>query len=125
MLGDQPQILFWHIVVHEIKNEAEKPKSLLDCARFEGKPQVHNLSYNSIDVLKELERLFSRYQSLGTTQKRSWDRVGFALGLTEAIQDRIASHTSALNLWVASLGTNSLGRIEKKLDDLAAQVRAG
>ena len=34
-------------------------------------------------------------------------------------------HTSALTLFLTSLGTSSLGRIEKKLDELAAEIRKG
>jgi hypothetical protein len=67
----------------------------------------------------------TRYRSLGTSQKKVWDRIKFDDEGIQVIRNKFVLHTSTLTLFLTSLGTGSLGRIEKKLDEIAADIRAG
>ncbi|MCJ1245657.1 hypothetical protein MMC30_002861 [Trapelia coarctata] len=76
-------------------------------------------------VLRELQQLLRRYESLGTAKKKTWDRVGFGSEGIEIIREKLAFHASSITLFLASLGAGALGRIEKKLDDFIAEIKAG
>lgn len=114
-----------HNAVRTIRDEAQKPSSLLMYAKIEGKNHFHNIIHDCIEALEELEQSLLHYNSLGTQNKRIWDRIGFGSERTQGIRERIVLHTSALNLSMTSLGIDSLSRIEGKLDGLATQICAG
>jgi hypothetical protein len=76
-------------------------------------------------VLQQLNKLLIKYQSLGSTRQRTWDRLKWGKENLQEMREKILTHTSSLNLFLATLGTGSLGRIEKKLDQLIEDVRAG
>jgi hypothetical protein len=78
-----------------------------------------------MSVLRQLNQLLIKYKSLGTRSKRTWDRVRFGAENLQEIRDKLTVHTSSLTLFLTTLGTGSLGRIEKKLGELIADVRAG
>jgi hypothetical protein len=80
---------------------------------------------NCVSVLQQLNQLLIKYKSLGTRSKRTWDRVRFGTENLQGIRDKLMVHTSSLTLFLTTLGTGSLGRIEKKLDELIADMRAG
>jgi hypothetical protein len=73
----------------------------------------------------QLENLLSKYKSLGTKHKKKWDAVRLgAEGLAD-VRSKITFHTSAVSLFITTMGTSSLGRIEAKLDQIADDVRQG
>jgi hypothetical protein len=80
---------------------------------------------NCMAVLQQLYKLLVKYKSLGTPSKRTWDRVGFGIEKLQEIREKLMMHTSSLTLYLTTLGTGSLGRIEKKLDELITDIRAG
>lgn len=80
---------------------------------------------NCNDVLQDLNKLLIKYKSLGTASKRKWDRLKWGTENMQGIQERLMSQRSTLTLFLTTLGTGSLGRIEKKLDQLIEDVRAG
>ena len=119
------EVISLHTAIRELQDEAENKDSILNRAGLGRKQELDNLMRNCSDVLNELEQLLTRYRSLGTKHKRTWDRVKFGSEGLQEIRSKLMFHTSALTLFLTSLGTGSLGRIEKKLDDLAAEIRAG
>ncbi len=80
---------------------------------------------NCNGVLQQLNKLLIKYKSLGTKSKKAWDRLRWGTENLAEIREKIMSHTSSLNLFLTTLGTGSLGRIEKKLDQLIEDVKAG
>lgn len=80
---------------------------------------------NCNGVLQQLSKLLIKYKSLGTASKKAWDRLRFGTENLQEIREKIMNHTSSLTLFLTTLGTGSLGRIEKKLDQLIEDVRAG
>ncbi|KAL9122372.1 MAG: hypothetical protein Q9187_001072 [Circinaria calcarea] len=119
------EVLSLHTAIRELQDEVDNKDSILNRAGVGRKQELDGLMRNCSDVLGQLEQLLTRYRSLGTKQKRTWDRVKFGSEGLQEIRSKLMFHTSALTLFLTSLGTGSLGRIEKKLDDLAAEIRAG
>ena len=119
------EVLSLHAAIRELQDEVDNKDSILNRAGVGRKQELDGLMRNCSDVLGQLEQLLTRYRSLGTKQKRTWDRVKFGSEGLQEIRSKLMFHTSALTLFLTSLGTGSLGRIEKKLDDLASEIRAG
>lgn len=88
------------------------------------KGEIYVLVHNCNAVLQQLSKLVAKYKSLGTNRKRTWDSVRFRSENLQDMREKLMMHTSSLTLFLATLGTSSLGRIEKKLDELIADVRA-
>lgn len=119
------EVISLHTAIRELQDEAENNDSILIRAGLGRKQELDDLMRNCSDVLRELEQLLTSYRSLGTKYKRTWDHIKFGSEGLQEIRSKLMFYTSALTLFLTSLGTGSLGRIEKKLDELAAEIRAG
>jgi Hsp70 protein len=119
------EVLSIYTALRELKDEAENEDSILNRAGKGRQKELNNIVQNCTQVLRQLESLVTRYQSLGTSRKKVWDRIKFGDEGIKVIRNQLVLHTSTLTLFLTSLGTGSLGRIEKKLDDIAAEIRAG
>jgi hypothetical protein len=119
------EVLSIHTALRELEDEAQNEDSILNRAGKGRQKELNNIVQNCTQILRQLESLVTRYRSLGTSQKKVWDRVKFGDEGIQVIRNQLVLHTSTLTLFLTSLGTGSLGRIEKKLDDIAAEIRAG
>jgi hypothetical protein len=118
-------VIALHTVLKELEDELENPDSILNRSGASKASELNILVRNCRSVLQSLNKLLIRYKSLGTSSKKTWDRVQFGTENLSDIREKLMSHTSSLTLFLTTLGTGSLGRIEKKLDELIADVRAG
>jgi hypothetical protein len=118
-------VIALHTAIKELEDEIENPDSILNRTGASKKSELGLLVKNCVSVLQQLNQLLIKYKSLGTRSKRTWDRVRFGTENLQEIRDKLMVHTSSLTLFLTTLGTGSLGRIEKKLDELIADVRAG
>ena len=114
-----------HTAILELQDEAENHESILNRAGSGRKRELEMILNNCVEVLRELQQLVGKYRSLGTKHMRTWDRIKFGSEGIQQIRDKLMFHTSALTLFLTSLGTGSLGRIERKLDELALEIRKG
>ena len=57
------------------------------------------------DVLKDLEDLLKKYESLGTQSQRTWDRMRWGLEPISDLRDRLISNTTLLTAFNSSLLT--------------------
>jgi len=119
------EVLSIHTALRELEDEAQNEDSILNRAGKGRQKELNNIVQNCTQILRQLESLVTRYRSLGTSQKKVWDRIKFGDEGIQVIRNQLVLHTSTLTLFLTSLGTGSLGRIEKKLDDIAAEIRAG
>ncbi|ERF69902.1 hypothetical protein EPUS_05446 [Endocarpon pusillum Z07020] len=119
------EVLSIHTALRELEDEAQNEDSILNRAGKGRQKELNNILQNCTEVLGQLEMLVTRYRSLGTSQRKVWDRIKFGDEGIQVIRNKLVLHTSTLTLFLTSLGTGSLGRIEKKLDDIAAEIRAG
>ncbi|KFA71406.1 hypothetical protein S40288_04315 [Stachybotrys chartarum IBT 40288] len=76
-------------------------------------------------VLTELEALFNKYESLGTQQQRTWDRVRWGLKDLTDLRARLVCSTTMLNAFNIALINSSTVRIEKRLYKFMAEVQGG
>ena len=84
-------------------------------------------------VVQDLNDILGKYTSLGSDQKRNWDRIRFGFREHEEVRQRLQHKTSALTAFLSVLGTIAQARVEntifpelmKKMDDLAFQMRSG
>jgi hypothetical protein len=63
-----------------------------------------------------------KYQSLGTDRKHFWDKVKFSRESLQDIRMKLSIHIDTLTLLLTILDTSALGRIERKLDKLTAEI---
>ncbi|MCJ1455007.1 hypothetical protein MMC28_005361 [Mycoblastus sanguinarius] len=73
-------------------------------------------------VLKNLDGLLIKYESLGTKSQRTFDRIGLGNEDINGIRLRLISNVSMLD---AFNNTSSHARLEKKLNLLISEIRAG
>ncbi len=119
------ELISLHTAIKELEDEASNSDSILSRAGISKQNELREILHNCRSILTQLEKLVTKYKSLGTKHKRKWDAVRFgAEGLGE-LRSKIAFHTSAINLFLTTLGTGSLGRIEKRLDEIIEEIRRG
>ena len=53
-----------------------------------------------LDVLKDLDGLLTRYESLGTRSQRTFDRKGFGLNDINGIRTRLVSNVSLFDAFI-------------------------
>jgi DNA-binding transcriptional MerR regulator len=51
------------------------------------------------DLLRDLQAIYHKYESLGTQQQRAWDRVRFGLKDLSDLRARLVSSTTTLTAW--------------------------
>ena len=73
-------------------------------------------------VLKDLDVLLVKYESLGTHSKRTFDRMGFGMEDLNAIRLRIVSCVTMLDTFN---NASSHARLETKLNLLLSEIRSG
>lgn len=105
-----------HTAIKEVEDEIANEDSILNRTGSGKKKESAILLRNCLGVLQKLQKLLQKYESLGTKSKRTWDRVRFGMEDIGELRESIMTHTSLLSIFLTTLGTGSLGRIEKKLD---------
>ena len=118
-------VISLHTVLKQLDDEFENPDSILNRTGASKSKELGLLAQSCNGALQQLNKLLIKYKSLGTKSKRAWDLLRWVTENLTEIREKIISHTSSLTLCLTTLGTGSLGRIEKKLDELIADVRAG
>ncbi|KAJ7017397.1 hypothetical protein C8F04DRAFT_467943 [Mycena alexandri] len=75
--------------------------------------------------LKELQALYTRYESLNTNSQRTWDRMRYGLKDLSEVRQRLITSTTMLTAFNTALLNSSFSRIEKKLTKFIVEVQAG
>ncbi|KAF8861166.1 hypothetical protein BDZ45DRAFT_280328 [Acephala macrosclerotiorum] len=66
-----------------------------------------------------------KYRSLGTMEKRTWDRLRFGLKELNTIRQKLTYHTAQIKLFLSNLMMGSIGRIETLLEEFVKEIRSG
>ena len=119
------EVVTLHTALKELEDETRNPESILNRSGDDKKRELEEIVKNCRSVLQQLEKLLSKYKSLGTDRKRVWDRIKFGREGLQDLREKLTFHTSAISLLLATLGSGSLGRIEKKLDEIVQEIRSG
>ncbi|KAL9039388.1 MAG: hypothetical protein Q9214_004898 [Letrouitia sp. 1 TL-2023] len=96
------EVVALHTPIKELEDEARDPTSALSRAGSSRCKELSELLQNCKSVLTKLDTLLVKYQRLGTQSRRT-----------------------AINLFLTSLGTDTLGRIERKVDEIVREIKAG
>lgn len=82
-----------------VLREAEETFSgqALSAGTQEGLKTVRDGCYS---VLRDLQSLLDRYESLGTQSKRTWDRVGWCSNDIAELRSRLISNTGLLTAFI-------------------------
>lgn len=113
-----------HTVLQEIRDDAADPHSLLR-RKTERHADLKRILKGCETVLEELDEDVDKFKSLGTKKKKVVDRFLYGQRELGDVRSKIQFHLSVLTLFQSSLQGDALGRIERKIDDLAADFRAG
>jgi hypothetical protein len=119
------EVISLHAAVKQLEEEASKPDSVIGKAGEHTQKELQNLVQNVGQILDQLDKLVSKYKSLGTTKRSKRDVIRFSTESLEDIRSNVILHTTALNLFLGALSTASLGRIESKLDEIVKELRNG
>jgi hypothetical protein len=121
-------VIALHTAIKELEDEVENPDSILNRTDHTGASKLSELELlvkNCKGALQQLNKLLIKYNSLGTSSRRTFDVLRFGAENLSEIREKLMTHTSSLALFLTTLGTGSLGRVERKLDELIVDVRAG
>jgi len=89
-----------HIVLKETEDLTAECRHNMDTEREAHLLQIGNGCH---DVLKELESLLTKYDSLGTQTQRTWDRMRWGVEDIASIRLRLISNTGMLTAFNASI----------------------
>jgi hypothetical protein len=114
-----------HINLKNLADEVGNPKSILNRRGAAMQDEFTHILENTQTSLKDLEEMVLKYRSLGTMERRTWDRLRFRLKDLNTIRQKLAYHTAQIKLFLNNLMIDSLGRIESLLEDFVKEIRSG
>ncbi|MCJ1464200.1 hypothetical protein MMC07_002813 [Pseudocyphellaria aurata] len=128
-----------HIALDRLKDEAEKPESLVRLDMERHSTKVQQIWRDCDDILREVDGLIDKHKSLGMSKRRLRDKWQFGTKELGDIRSEIAARTNVINIYIGIVGLSSLGRLEQRshinrdqllriqerIDGLAAEFRAG
>lgn len=88
-----------HVVVKETEEHIQENQGLSPSRDA----RLNILVDGCKEVLADLERLLLNYESLGTQQQRTWDRVRWGMEELSEVRQRIISNTTMLTAFNSSL----------------------
>lgn len=118
------EVLSLHAVLKLLQDASEDSKSLVSRAADSRKLEVSKILRICRRILDAIDNLVTKYHSLGTDKERKWHilRHGNAL---DPLRRNLMLAVSKLNLFLNTLETTSLARIESLMEKLLQEVRAG
>lgn len=119
------EALSLHVVLKELEDAVGDPTSLVNRVADSKKQELLQSIRNCKKTLGILENLVQKYHSLGTDKERKWDIIRFGAEALEPIRSKLMLSVANLSLFLSSLETSSLARIESLLEKLIAEVRSG
>lgn len=114
-----------HTVLSVVREDARNPHSAFSQLDPDRRQAILQVVANCGEAVRELECLLTRYERLGRRDRRTWDALKFGSEPLSDIRSKLVMHLSSLNVLLTSLPGSVIGRIERKLDDIAADLRQG
>ena len=114
-----------HTALNAAADEVQDLDSILYRSTRDEQQNLGSILQNCKSVLQDLERILTKYRSLGTDKKRLRDRIRFANKNLKVVREKLTIYTGAIGLFFTTLNSSTLGRIEKKLEDLLKDHEAG
>lgn len=92
------EVVSLHIVLKETAEFLSQ-----DTLNKDQETRLTSLGRGCYDVLKDLDDLLQRYNSLGTKSQRTWDRMRWGLEPISDLRERLISNTTLLTAFNNSL----------------------
>jgi hypothetical protein len=123
-----------NVILERLSTEATTPNGPLE--RGNANYLDHfKLLENSAAIVTQLNDVIVRFQNLGRSRRRNWDRLKLANRNLGEMRSKLTLHISLLSAFLDTINVGTLGRIEQHLRDLpemrntinkiAAEMRAG
>lgn len=119
------EALSLHAILKELGDAVGDPTSLINRVADSKKQEILQSIRNCRMTLGTLENLVEKYHSLGTDKERKWDIIRFGTEALEPVRSKLMLSVANLTLFLSSLETSSLARIESLLEKLIGEVRSG
>lgn len=119
------EVLSLHTVLRELKDACVDSSSLINRAADCKKHELSKIVRSCQRTLDKIDKLVTKYHSLGTDKNRLWHQLGFGATNLAPLRSSLMLSVSNLNLFLTSLETSSLARIETLLERLIEEVRLG
>ena len=111
--GLRLEVLSLNATLKALAEEANSPNSIILLASPQRQESLRVLLENCSKGLEQLHVLTRKFPSLGTNEKTKFlEHVKFALQNKNSPRDKLAIHTSSINIFLTSLTHSSLGRLE-------------
>ncbi|KAK0667052.1 potassium channel AKT1 [Cercophora samala] len=117
----QTELMSLHAILSEISDTLAEMDEL-DTSR---RNRLAILTDGCEGVLQDMQAVYARFDSLGTQQQRTWQRMRMGVEDLSGLRDRLVSCCTMLTVWNVAVINSSTSRINKKLDKFVAEVRAG
>lgn len=119
------EALALHVVLKELEDAARDPTSLINRPAVSKKQELSRTIRHCRKLLDTIEKLVGKYHSLGTDKERLWDLMRFGTEELGPLRSKLRQSVANLNLFLQTLETSSLARIEALLEKLIEEVRSG
>ena len=119
------EVLSLHTVLKELEDACVDSSSLINRAADSKKMELKRIVRSCQRTLDKIDKLVTKYHSLGTDKNRLWHQLGFGATNLDPLRSSLMLSVSNLNLFLTSLETSSLARIEALLERLIEEARLG
>lgn len=119
------ELLSLHTVLKLLQDASEDSNSLVSRAPDSKKLEVSKILRICRRILDATDNLLTKYHSLGTDKDRKWDILRVGQEGLGPLRSKLMLSVSHLDLFLNSVETTSLARIESLMEKLLQEVRAG
>lgn len=108
--------------LERIEREAEQPHSVLIRATKD-REDLDDIFDGCRPTVRELHRELSKYDNLGRSRQRNWERLRFGIKNLDELRTKLTGHKTAITLYLSTVGISSNTRIEAELRETSRPSR--
>lgn len=116
------QLSSFHIVLCDLKDQADDPNSLLNRHGAPRRADLIETVNNMLSTLRELEDLYSRYEQMG---RRPWLRMQLGQEQLSTLREKLTMHIGLINQFTVSLTVRAVGRMEPMIARIYQLLQEG
>ena len=118
-----------HVVLQRLHEESKKPESPLNKPDDTFKEELSTMVFGCRKTLRVLDKILAKYNALSSDERSSrklWQQIRFGNGQIATLLDQrsmLTYYTSALSLFLNTVSTGKLGRIEGQLNNAGGDLK--
>jgi hypothetical protein len=101
-------------LLQRMETEAKAPNSLFT-RNADDLRGWKSLSKGCRNVVAELEDILDKYQSLGTSRRKNWDRIRLGNKNLDSLGQQLVNRTASLAAFASIVGVSSQARVENQV----------